>query len=551
VETSAATDPVAALRAAVQRAAAQLDGADIATRMTLERPPKAELGDYSTNVAMLLAPAMSAPPREVAQRLSEALRDDLGETAERIEVAGPGFLNIFLSDSWHREATATLLAAGDRLGASSLAEPERVLVEFVSANPTGPLTAAGGRHAAYGDTLARSLELAGYAIEREYLLNDTGGQVRRFAASIAARMRGEDPPEDGYAGEYVADLAAELAEQGLAPEDLDELGRAGTEAMRRRIESTLERYGVHFDTWFSERTVHEDGRLEATLEQLRAGGHVYDSDGAVWLRTTTFGDDKDRVLVKADGDPTYFAADLAYHSDKLGRGLDRLINVLGADHHGYVARMKAAIAALGGDPERFEAPMMQLVHIVEGGERSQMSKRRGEFVTLDELIDDIGVDAARFFMLQRSHDTALDLDLELARKASQDNPVYYVQYAHARIASILEKADREAATKPDRDATGLAAEALAAPSEPAERALVRRLLEFPEEVRTAAERRAPHRLCSYAMATAADFHSFYRDCRVVGAEPQLEAARLGLCVAAKRTIAATLSLIGVGVPDHM
>ncbi|HEX2128697.1 MAG TPA: arginine--tRNA ligase [Solirubrobacterales bacterium] len=550
MEPSYATDPVAALRAALERVAGDLDGGDIASRLTLERPPKADLGDYSTNAAMLLAPTVGASPREVAERLSGALTDELGSTADRIEVAGPGFLNLFLSDRWHREATAGLLAAGDRLGVTTPESPERVLVEFVSANPTGPVTAASARGAAYGDSLARLLERSGHAVDREYYLNDAGTQVRLFAESVAARMRDEEPPDGGYTGDYVRELAASLREQGADPSDLDELAKLATEAMRRRIQETLAKFGVRFDVWSSERQLRESGSVEETLAELRERGHVYDSEGAVWLRTSSFGDDKDRVLIRKDGEPTYFGPDIAYHRDKIRRGYDHLINVLGADHHGYVPRMRAALAALGVDPDRFEAPIMQMVSIVEGGERARMSKRKGDFVTLDELIADIGADATRFFMLQRSHDTTIDIDLELARKASQDNPVYYVQYAHARIASILRKATADGVAV-DPEATSMADGALDAPCEPAERTLVRRLLELPAEVRLAAERRAPHRLCAYGAATAADFHAFYRDCRVVGAEPDVEAARLALCVVAKRTIATTLGLAGVSVPERM
>ena len=544
-------DPLAALRAAIELAADELDG-DAGARLTLERPPKPELGDYSTNAAMLLAPVVGLAPREVAERLRELLAGELGTSAERIEVAGPGFLNVFLSDRWHREATAGLLTAGERLGAGHPEPPERALVEFVSANPTGPVTAAGGRGAAFGDSLARLLELRGHEVEREYYLNDAGTQIRLFAESIAARMRGDEPPPDGYNGEYVAELATELSAAGGGPDDLDDLGRRGTEAMRERIEVSLERFRVSFDTWSSERRLQESGALTRTIGDLRERGHVYESEGAVWLRTTEFGDDKDRVLIRSDGEPTYFATDLAYHRDKLEREAERLITPMGADHHGYVPRMRAGLAALGHDPDSYEAPIMQLVNIVDGGQRSRMSKRKGEFVALDELVDDIGVDAARFFMVQRSHDTAFDLDLELARSQSQDNPVYYVQYAHARIASILRKAAEEGAAggRPAEEAA-LDDEALDAAAEPAERALVRRLLELPGEVATAADRRAPHRLCAYGMATAADFHAFYRDCRVVGAAPATEAARLGLCVAARRTIATTLGLLGVTAPARM
>jgi arginyl-tRNA synthetase len=320
----------------------------------LERPPNPELGDYSTNAAMLLAPLRGEPPRQIAERLCSELGERLGDSAERVEVAGPGFLNVFLSDRWHREAVAAILAAGDGHGAVAAASPERVLVEFVSANPTGPLTAAGGRGAAYGDALARLLEACGHEVEREYLLNDVGGQVDRFAESIAARMRGEEPPEDGYRGEYVAELGQELAADGVDAGDLDALARRGTDSMRRRIEATLDRFGVRFDTWFSERSLREAGAIEETVDELRQRGHVYDSEGATWLRTTDHGDDKDRVLLRASGEPTYFAADIAYHRDKLRRGWQRTIDPLGADHHGYVPRMRAAFAALGAEPDAYE-----------------------------------------------------------------------------------------------------------------------------------------------------------------------------------------------------
>jgi arginyl-tRNA synthetase len=557
----ATTDPVADLHEAVSAAASALaDGSETAAP-ALERPPRPDLGDYSTNAAMLLAPIRGEGPREIAERLGTELAASLGEAAARVEVAGPGFLNLFLTDAWHRGAVARVLAAGDGFGAGGAERPEKVLLEFVSANPTGPITAAAGRHAAYGDSLARILDAEGHRVEREYLLNDVGGQVQRFSESIAARIKGEEPPDDGYAGEYVAELAKALADAGADPEDLDRLAREGTEAMRERIEATLERFRVTYDTWFSERSLHDGGQIEAAIEELRRRGHTYEHEGALWLRTSEFGDDKDRVLVRASGKPTYFAADIAYHRDKLERGAERLIDPLGADHHGYLPRMRAVLTALGVDPERFESPIIQFVHIVEGGRRAQMSKRKGQFVSLDELLDDIGVDATRFFMLQRSHETTVDLDLDLARKRSQDNPVYYVQYAHARISSILQKAvaedvvpASEAGRGADeaRIADATASEpALAAPVEPAERALVARLLEFPGEVSAAAAARAPHRLCAYAMSTAADFHGFYRDCQVVGAPAGTQEARLGLCVAARRVIARTLGLVAVEAPDRM
>jgi arginyl-tRNA synthetase len=545
-------DPVTELRSAVEAAAASLlDGAAGASSVpTLERPPKPEFGDYSTNAAMLLAPALGEQPRGTAEKLAEQLGKTLEGTVDRVEVAGPGFLNLFLADSWYRRAAAELAAQGDRLGRPSGADEvtERVNVEFVSANPTGPVTAASGRHAAYGDSVARLLEFTGHPVVREYYMNDRGGQIDLFAESIAARMKGEPVPEGGYEGEYVAELATRLDQEGIDVGDLASLARRGMALMAEQIEETLRRYNVVYDTWSSERALHESGVVERALSELREAGHIYESEGATWLRTTEFGDDKDRVLIRSDGDATYFLSDIAYHRDKLERGSNRLINVLGADHHGYPPRLRAALAALGHDPEVLETPIMQLVHVVEGGERAQMSKRRGEFVTLDELIDDIGADAARFFMLQRSHDTPVDLDLELARKTSNENPVYYVQYAHARIASILRKAGEDAVER----ATRADFAASKAPVEPSERALIKRLCELPDEVAEAAERRAPHRLCAYGMEAARDFHAFYRDCQVVGAEGEgVEEARLGLCLLTKRTIARTLGLLGISAPERM
>ncbi len=546
----ATADPIAELHSAVDAASRALrNGEASGPEPTLERPPKAELGDYSSNAAMLLAAPLGENPRDVAARLAEQLGSQLGEgTVERIEVAGPGFINFFLADEWYRRAMASLATAGERLAPAPTESPERILVEFVSANPTGPLHVGGGRHAAYGDALVRLLEAAGHEVQREFYVNDAGGQIDRFAASIAARMKGEEPPEDGYGGDYVIGLGERIAGEGIGPDDLEAIGNRGVELILENVRGTLDRFGVRFDTWFSERDLYSRGEVEAALSQLDEAGHTYRSDEALWLRTTTFGDDKDRVLIRANGEPTYLAADVAYHWDKLERGFGRLINILGADHHGYVPRVRAAIEALGADPERFEALIMRLVHIVESGERAQMSKRSGDFVALDELLDDIGVDATRWFMLWRSHDTTVDLDLELARRQSNDNPVYYVQYAHARIASILRKAEREL----DAVAGGAGVETPGTALEPAERELIKRLLEFPGEVREAAARRAPHRICTYATAVAADFHGFYRDCQVVGAEGEgVEGSRLALSLLTMRTIAGSLGLLGISAPERM
>ena len=343
------------------------------------------------------------------------------------------------------------------------------------------------------------------------------------------------------------EIGDQIAREGIDPADREALGLRGIALVLESVRETLERFGVSFDTWTSERELYAEGEVEASLAKLDQGGFTYRSDDALWLRTTKFGDDKDRVLIRSNGEPTYLTADVAYHWDKLERGFDRLVDVLGADHHGYVARLRAAIEALGGDPDRFEALIMSLVHIVEEGERAQMSKRSGDFVSLDELLDDIGVDASRWFMLWRSHETTVDLDLDLARSQSSENPVYYVQYAHARIASILRKAGEAAAS---------ASESVPAERElelaPSEKTLVKRLLEFPEEVRESAARRAPHRICAYSSAVAADFHAFYRDCHVVGAEGEgVESSRLALCLATKRTIASALGLLGISAPERM
>jgi arginyl-tRNA synthetase len=543
--------PVDGLRKALMDAAAALrDGGADMPNPTLERPPRAEFGDYSSNVAMLLAPALRSAPREIAERVGGELQTSMGPVLERVEVAGPGFLNIFLTDAWFCGAVQVIRDEGERFGSGVITEEERerVLVEFVSANPTGPMTVASGRHAAFGDSLARTLAFAGHQVAREYYVNDYGTQVELFGRSIAAAMTGDELPEGGYKGDYVRELAQQIQSEGLDSGDIPALSRRGVELIVEQVRTTLERFRVTFDRWFSEHELQEEGRVEAAIELLKERGHVYSHEGATWLRTTNLGDDKDRVLRRSSGELTYFGTDIAYHENKLRRGLDRLINVLGADHHGYVARIKAAYEALGGDRDAIEVIIMQLVHVVERGERAQMSKRRGEFVTLDELIDDIGVDAARFFMLQRSSDTTLDVDLDLAREQSQENPVYYVQYAHARIVSILRKAGDELVSR----AKGADFTELTVELEPTERALVKRLLEFPEEVREAAERRAPHRLATYAHEVASDFHAFYRDCRVVGAEPaELEQLRVCVCVATRDVIARSLALLGVGAPEQM
>ncbi len=548
--TSSNHGPLDDLATAVRQAAATVRGGagEPSAQVKLERSKREDLGDYSTNAAMLLAPVLSAPPREIAQRIGAELESALGEDLTRWEVAGPGFLNLFMSDGWQRRALESVLRAAERFGAGGAEPAERILIEFVSANPTGPLVAASGRHAAYGDALARILAHHGHTVSREYYFNDAGSQIRLLGESVTARARGGDVPEDGYRGDYVAELAAEIEDSAEA--GVSEVAGRAVELLLARIKATLLRYGVSFDRFFSERTLHEGSpsELEVALRLLDERGHTYRSEGATWLRTTAFGDDKDRVVVRSNGEPTYLAGDIAYLQDKRERGFERQLLPVGSDHHAYVRELKAAMAALGGDPDTVELPLVQFVHLVADGETFAMSKRRGDFVTLDDLLDEIGVDATRFFMLQRSHDRTLDLDVKLARSQSRENPVYYVQYAHARIASMLRRLPESRVTA-----------ALAATSRwgqgdlhVVERGLIKKLVAFPGEIAEAAERRAPHRIAGYALELAQDFTAFYEQCRVVGAAPEtVEAFRIALSTAAQRTIAISLDLLGVSAPDSM
>jgi arginyl-tRNA synthetase len=543
-------DPLGGLRASVRAAASAVrgGGGELPVEPRLERPKRAGQGDYSTNAAMLLAPVLDASPRVIAERIGAQLADLLGEDLERWEVAGPGFLNLWLSDGWHRGALRAVLDAGERFGAGGPAHPERILLEFVSANPTGPLVAANGQAAAYGDALARILEYHGHAVSREYYFNDAGNQIRLLGESVQARARGEEVPEGGYQGEYVAELAKQIP--GSAEADPDELARQAVALLLDQVKATLERYRVHYDTFFSERTLHEGSpsALDRALAIVEAKGHLYRSEGAIWLRTTSFGDDKDRVVIRSNGEPTYLAADIAYIQNKRERGFERQLLPVGADHHAYVRELKAAMAALGGDPDTIEVPILQFVHLVAGDEVFAMSKRRGDFVTLDDLLDAIGVDATRFFMLQRSHDRTVELDVELARRQSAENPVYYVQYAHARIASMLSR------FRESRLAEALGPEANWGGAElhDSERRLIKKLAALPEEVAEAADRRGPHRIAAYALELAQEFTAFYRDCRVVGATPEsTESFRIALSLCAQRSIARALDLLGVSAPDSM
>ena len=463
------------------------------------------------------------PPLDIAgQIVASALERGL---VERAETAPPGFVNLHVSDAWLAEALGEILAAGDTFGAGSAATRQRIQVEMVSANPTGPITVASARNGAYGDSVARLLAFAGHDVEREYYYNDAGAQMDRFRDSVEALRRGEEPPEDGYSGAYMTELAA------LAGDPVP--------VMLERIEQTLERFRIHFDTWARE------SEVEADIPEAIALLDTYEKDAAVWARTSAHGDDKDRVLVRSDGTPTYFAADAAYMRNKLARGFDHLVYVLGADHYGYVARLQALAEMLGHSGDALEVLVYQLVHLVERGQMKKMSKRRGDVVFLDELMDAIGVDAARWYLVSRGHDQTIDIDMDLAAERTQKNPVYYVQYAHARIAGILRNAAEEG-----RELVAQSHKLeLAAPLENEERELVKRLLEFPALVAEATERRGPHALPTYAIRVADDFHRFYHQHRVLGSEN--EAFRLALSRATQLVVARSLDLVGVEAPDSM
>jgi len=495
-----AADPVSSLAEAL--------GPDV----ELERPGEASHGDYATNAALKLAGVRRQAPREIAQQL--AAQAEALPQIERAEIAGPGFVNLFLADAWFGEALAAMLAAEPWPSTGT-----RIQVEMVSANPTGPLTVASGRNGAYGDSVARLLELVGNDVEREYYYNDSGAQMEKFRASVEAARRGEEPPEDGYRGAYIRELADEPGDP--------------VPAMLHQIEETLDRFRIYFDSW------ERQSALEERLPELLPKLDTYEKDGALWARSSAYGDEEDRVLLRSgDRSPTYRAAEVAYLVDKLERGFDLAIYVLGADHHGTRNWYAAVARMLGYDPARVEVLLYQLVHLTKGGEQTRMSKRRGDVVFLDDFLDEIGVDAARWYLVNRGPDQTIEIDVDLAAERSQKNPVYYVQYAHARIAGILRNAgDAPVAPEPS------------GPLEPEERELVKRLAEFPAVVREATERRGPQGIPAYAIRVADDFHRFYHEHRVLESEQQ--AFRLALCRATQTVIARCLQLVGVEAPERM
>ncbi|GIF10647.1 arginyl-tRNA synthetase [Actinoplanes teichomyceticus] len=521
----------------------------------VERPRNPEHGDYASTLALQLSKKVGVAPRELATALAQELGRRDGITS--VEIAGPGFLNIRLDAAVTGAIARAVVTAGAAYGRNSQLAGQRINLEFVSANPTGPIHLGHTRWAAVGDSLRRVLAAAGAEVASEYYINDAGAQVDRFARSLFAAANGEPTPEDGYAGDYIGEIAQQIvaAEPGLvgqpAQTALPVFSARGYELMLAEIRGSLERFGVHFDVWFSEKALHDGGAVEHAIETLRKQGHIFEQDGAVWLRTTDFGDDKDRVLIRSNGEKTYFAADAAYYINKRERGFDRCVYLLGADHHGYIGRLKAIAACAGDDPKsHIEILIGQLVNLVRGGQPVRLSKRAGNIITLDELVDAVGADAARYSLARSSTDSALTLDIEEITRHSSDNPVFYVQYAHARIASLLRNAAEKGITRADDYDPALLAHER-------EKNLLKTLGEFPAVVATAAELREPHRIAVYLEErVATDYHRFYDACQVLpkgAGEPatDLTHARLWLAEATRTVIANGLDMLGVSAPERM
>ncbi len=547
--------PHEVIRAELARVAAAL-GADAGVEVTLESPRDRAHGDIATNLAMVLAKQLKVPPRQLAERIVAQLAFPPGIVTSA-EVAGPGFINLRLGAGQLGATLTTILAAGPFYGRALATHPQRVNVEFVSANPTGPLHIAHGRGAALGDCVATLLESQGHTVQREFYVNDAGVQVERLAESLWARVQqavGREAaiPENGYHGAYLVELAERLlADEGrvfadqVASVGIEACRSRGVEALKAEQQATLDAFRVRFDLYYDETRLYSERRIERTLAALKARGQLFEEGGALWLRTTSFGDDKDRVLRKSDGSFTYFTPDIAYHEDKAERGFDRAIDVWGADHHGYVPRMRAAMQALGHDAGFFEALIVQLVTVLRGGEEVKMSKRSGEFITLRELVDEVGVDAARYFFLMRRSDTPFAFDVDLALKRTDENPVFYVQMAHARMSGIFRVGNIE----PERvTMDGVDVAALTDPSEPE---LIQLLGRFPAVVARASESLEPQRVTAYLEELARASHLWYHRCRVLGEPPSVEKARLALARATRTVLAAGLTLLGLSAPDRM
>jgi arginyl-tRNA synthetase len=528
-----------------------LDASALPGTVTVERPRNPEHGDYATNLALQLGKKVGANPRELAGWLAEALADQDGIASA--EIAGPGFVNLRIEASAQGVIVNNILAAGPNYGDSETLKGQNINLEFVSANPTGPIHIGGTRWAAVGDALGRLLSTQGAHVVREYYFNDHGTQIDRFANSLIAAAKGEPTPDDGYAGDYIKEIAAQVLAKdpdalSLPGDEMRETFRAiGVDLMFTHIKESLHDFGTDFDVYTHEDSMHSSGRVELAIAKLRETGSIYEKDGAVWLRTTDFGDDKDRVVIKSDGQPAYVAADIAYYLDKRQRGFDLCIYMLGADHHGYIARLKAVAAAVGEDPATVEVLIGQMVNLVRDGQPVRMSKRAGTVITLDDLVEAIGVDAARYSLIRSSVDSPIDIDLELWSSASNENPVYYVQYAHARLAALARNAAE----------LGLIAstEHLELLTHEKEGTLIRNLGEFSRVLKTAAALREPHRVSRYLEDLAGDYHRFYDSCRVLPqgdeAPTDLHAARLALCQATRQVIANGLAILGVTAPERM
>ena len=521
----------------------------------LETPRNKENGDYATNIAMQLTKIAKKPPRAIAEAIVEHI-DKVSGSIESIDIAGPGFINITLQKDYLQEVVKTVLEQGGEYGRSNSGNGEKIQVEFVSANPTGDLHLGHARGASVGDSLCNVLDYAGYNVEREYYINDAGSQIDNLALSVEARYfqaLGEEKelPEDGYHGQDIIDLAKKLVDEfgdkykNLSEKERYEFFREyGLKYELEKLKTDLENFRVPFDNWFSESTLYGSGKIENAMNKLQENGHIFEEDGATWFRSTTFGDDKDRVLIKKDGSFTYIMPDIAYHEDKIQRGFDTLINIWGADHHGYIPRMMAAIEALGYGKDKLEVIVAQMVHLYKNGERMMMSKRTGKAVTLRELVEDVGLDAVRYFFVMRSGDTQMDFDLDLAVSESNENPVYYAQYAHARISSILRQS-KELDLHPSAEGAALL-------TADREIDLLKKIGDFPQVVADAARLRAPHRVATYIQELAAAFHSFYNAEKVLDPENrELSEARLALITATRMTIANALKLIGVSAPEKM
>ncbi|MDH6197444.1 arginyl-tRNA synthetase [Mycobacterium frederiksbergense] len=528
-----------------------LDLGALPATVTVERPRNLEHGDYATNLALQLGKKVGVNPRELAGWLATALTSADGIAAA--EVAGPGFVNLRIEASAQGVIVTNVLDAGAGYGNSAELGGENINLEFVSANPTGPIHIGGTRWAAVGDALGRLLTTQGAAVTREYYFNDHGAQIDRFARSLVAAAKGEPAPEDGYAGTYINDIAADVLAKrpdvmSLPDDERQEAFREiGVDLMFTHIKESLHEFGTDFDVYTHEDSMHTSGRVDQAIAKLRETGNIYEKDGATWLRTTEFGDDKDRVVIKSDGNAAYIAGDLAYYLDKRQRGFDLCIYMLGADHHGYIARLKAAAAALGDDPNTVEVLIGQMVNLVRDGQPVRMSKRAGTVITLDDLVEAIGVDAARYSLIRSSVDTPIDIDLALWSSASNENPVYYVQYAHARLCALARNAADLGVTADTAHLDLL--------THDKEGILIRNLGEFPRVLKAAAALREPHRVCRYLEDLAGDYHRFYDSCRVLpqgDEEPgDLNAARLALCAATRQVIANGLAILGVSAPERM